>query len=82
MSNQSEVHVPRNMRGGKWLTEAEYLTDADRAAVMAAVAECKRAWPEHSRTVGVRCPSYIGEPHPIATIIYGPGQHIYRSVWR
>lgn len=70
------------MRGAKWLREATYLTDADRDLVLAVVAECKRAHPEDVRTVGVRCPSYIGEPHPIATVIYGPGQRIYQSVHR
>lgn len=70
------------MRGAKWLHGATYLTDTDRDRVMAVVAECKLAYPEHARTVGVRCPSYIGEPHPIAVVDYGPGRRIYSAVHR
>lgn len=70
------------MRGAKWLREATYLSDEDAERVMAAVAAAKRAFPEYARTVGVRPPSYIGEPHPIAVVIYGPGQAIYQSVYR
>ena len=70
------------MRGAKWLREASYLTDEDHDAILRAVADCKRAYPQHARTVGVRCPSYIGEPHPIATVDYGPGRRIYTSVYR
>lgn len=70
------------LKGLKWLNGAEYLTEEDRRAVLDVVAEAKRAFPEYARTVGIRCPCYIGEPHPIATVIYGPGQRIYRSVYR
>lgn len=68
------------MKGAKWLNNASYLTDADRAKVMAVVDECKAAYP--GERVGVRPPAYIGEPHPIATVIYGPGELIFRSVYR
>lgn len=71
------------MRGQKWLNGATYLSDADRQLVADAVAECKRAFPEFANTVGVRCPAYIGEPHPIASVTYGPGGcSLYRSVYR
>ncbi len=70
------------MRGKKWLEGCTYLTDADRQRVYDRVEEAKRAFPEHARTVGIRCPSYIGEPHPYAIIEYGPGRRIYAAVYR
>ncbi len=70
------------MRGAKWLREADYLTDADRALVMESVERAKLCFPEHARTVGVRPPAYIGEPHPIATVDYGPTRLIFESVYR
>lgn len=71
------------MRGQRWLDQASYLTAADRRKVAATVKQCQAAFPEHARTVGVRPPAYIGEPHPIASVTYGPGgSHLYGSVYR
>jgi hypothetical protein len=82
------------MRGQRWLDGATYLTPADRAAVMAEVERARAALREQERagcgapgfgprSVGVRCPAYIGEPAPIATVTYGPGGcSIWRSVYR
>lgn len=73
------------MRGAKWMNEASYLTDDDRFKIMQKVEEC-RTYCEHAlvplNTVGVRCPTYIGEPHPIAIVEYGPGRAIWASVYR
>lgn len=68
------------IRGLKWLKGASYISDADRERVLAVVEECKKAHPEHARTVGIRCPSYIGNPDTIAVVDYGPGRLIYRFV--
>jgi len=67
------------MRGMKWLKNAEYLTDEDRALVLAKVEQAKAAGLEQ---VGIRCPTYTGEPHPIATIEYGAGRMIFDFVYR
>lgn len=71
------------MRGQKWLDGADYLSDADRELIADKVAECKRAFPELARTVGVRPPAYTGEPHPIASVTYDRGGcSLYGCVYR
>lgn len=81
------------MRGAKWMRNCARLSDSDIAKIMAEVEGAKRFcrdmqdldskfWydPKH---VGVRCPTYCGEPNPIAIVTYGPGGcSIYQSVYR
>lgn len=74
------------LAGAKWLNEASYLTDADRAKVMAAVERCKAFCADHyeGARVGIRPPAYIGEPHPIATVeyTYRGGSSIFETVYK
>jgi hypothetical protein len=83
-----ELLLPRNMRGAKWFNEATYFSDDDRRKVIRAVETAKQCCDASDkrygpRTVGVRVPSYIGEPHPIASITYGPGgSRLHGCVYR
>lgn len=63
--------LPRNIKGAKWINSASYISDADRREVMRQIELCRQSNPAGTR-VGVRCPCYIGEPHPIATVEYQP----------
>jgi len=68
------------MRGSKWMREATYLTDADRAKIARTVEFAIAAGHE---SVGVRPASYCGEPAPIAVVTHGPGGcSIYQAVYR
>lgn len=71
------------MRGLKWMRENETLTTLDKAKILYKVEECRDSFPEYANTVGVRPPSYTGEPHPIAVVDYGPGGcKMYCAVYR
>jgi hypothetical protein len=79
--------LPRNMRGAKWANAVTYWSEEDRRKVFQAVETAKRcvepSGPYGPRSIGVRVASYIGEPHPICVITYGPGgSRIYGSVYR
>lgn len=75
MNDQSR---PR-FKGAKWLFEASYITDEQRARVLRAVETAKASHP--ARSVGVRCAAYIGEPSPIAIVTVNYGASIYTSVY-
>lgn len=84
-----QPRLPRNMRGAKWFNSLEYLSDSDIALVLAEVERAKetvKTFPDGdalARTIGVRAPAYIGEPHPIVSITYGPGGgSLFGSVYR
>lgn len=82
-----ETLLPRNMRGAKWFNAASYFSDDERRAVVRAVETAKQcvdpSGPYGPRSVGVRVASYIGEPHPICSITYGPGgSRLYGCVYR
>lgn len=64
------------MRGQKWLLESKSLSPQDKTKVLQRVSQLRqelvgRKYP--TSTLGVRPPSYTGEPHPIAAITIGPG---------
>lgn len=82
-----DLLLPRNMRGAKWFNGITYISDDDRRKVIRAVEEAKRccepSGPYGPRSVGVRVASYIGEPHPIVSITYGPGgSRLHGCVYR
>lgn len=70
-------------RGSKWLNEATYISDEDKARVIEMVKCCKASWPG-ADYVGVRPPSYTGEPHPVATVVYSyrGGESIFNFVYK
>lgn len=77
-----DLMLPRSMRGAKWWNSVTYVSDEDRRKVIAAVETAKRCV-DDPRTVGVRVPAYIGEPHPILAITHGPGgSRLYGCVYR
>lgn len=78
----TDLLLPRNMRGAKWANGVTYWTDEQRAHLIERVNAAKDRCPE-PRTVGVRVAAYIGEPHPMCIITYGPGgSRIWGSVYK
>lgn len=67
-----------NRKGTKWLASANYISADDRARVVAAIVECEQVTGERA---GCRPATYIGEPAAIATVIYGPGERIFRAIY-
>jgi hypothetical protein len=67
-----------NFRGKKWLNEASYISETDRARVIAAVDSCREQTGD--KTAGVRPAAYIGTPSAIAIVTYNGGSRIWSAI--
>lgn len=87
----AELLLPRHMRGAKWANGVTYWSEADRRHLVERVNAAKErcgvnptptnAW--GAASVGVRVAAYIGEPHPMCIITYGPGGcSIWETVYK